>query len=94
MKVKLHRQWWRIGTGRDSDDPNIFAYTVFGKTEKTRRIKISPDLEDDSQQLLATLNHEVLHVLFPFLAEEEIARSAYELTEVLWSLGARIRRPK
>lgn len=52
-----------------------------------RMIEIDP--RQRPRSYFDTLIHECLHLLFPNASESKVAKSAHEMTDVLWRLGFR-----
>lgn len=51
------------------------------------RIEIDPELDDRTEIEIAI--HEGLHVLFPYLPEDDVDEAGKALADLLWRLGYR-----
>lgn len=94
MRVRLDKHYWlltsRLTQKIKEEDLDGLA-DPDGTQGRGRAVFISPAIED--KRLLLTVNHELLHCMFPWLDEDAVITAAYDLTQVLWKLGARIEPP-
>ena len=86
MKARLRGKYWGITRTKnlksrgDIDNPTV----------KSKKIRVSTKIEDNSEELLEVVIHECLHGLFWDISEEAVTESAQDLAKVLYDLGARI----
>jgi hypothetical protein len=53
------------------------------------RVELDPDLEPKTKMDIAI--HEGLHVLFPYLPENDVDNAGKTLADLLWRLGFRLK---
>ena len=66
---------------------------VVGVTCHEKAIVILPQ-RPRSREYLDTCVHETLHASNAIIPEEEVARMARDIAEVLWKVGYRIKKPR
>lgn len=86
MRTRLRGKYWNLARVRnleargDIDSPSSAA----------KRIRISGEVEDGTEELLEVIIHECLHGLVWDLSEETVQESSQDLAKILYKLGARI----
>jgi hypothetical protein len=86
MKVRLRGKYWELTRTKnlrsrgDIDNPDV----------KSKKIRVSTKIEDETEEMLEVIIHECLHGLFWDISEEAITDSAQDLAKILYELGARI----
>lgn len=53
----------------------------------TYRIEIDPDLDEKTEMDIAL--HEGLHLLFPYMSEDDVNEAGKALADLLWRIGYR-----
>ena len=80
--VKINNVWWTVKF-------KSMSAGKWGETDYDNRI-ISVEKNADDEMLLDTLCHEVGHVRFPYLKEDEMEGFGIDLKNVLWAFNWRV----
>ena len=89
MNFRANKKRWRIYSGEDPDDPDMYGTTW----PDERIILINPDAMKTLKHLLGTVVHEGAHAMLPYLSEQVIGQFEREMTDLLYGLDARVQPP-
>ena len=86
MKVKLRGKYWELARTKNLRSRG----DIDNQGSRNKKIRISTNIENETEEILEVIIHECLHGLFWDIGEEAITDSAQDLAKVLYDLGARI----